>query len=329
MNIQTLSLAVTLTALSAIAGADDTVEEKAGRGQPLLWQDPGNIGARDLFYGSGGKAGQPGKKFTFLKEDRGGSAPKFNVRDENGTEWAVKFGDEARPEVAATRLVWAVGYFTDDDYLVPSLYVDRLPRLSRGQSELGPDGSVPNARLERRSPNLKWKGSWKWRKDELTGTRELNGLRVLMALLNNWDAKDSNNSVLVASDGSRPIYAVGDLGSTLGPAGFALPLHRSDVNGFTRSKFIVKATPEYVNFASPGYPGFMRIFAFPRFVKRLQMRSVGQHVPRWDAKWIGRLLAQLSPEQIRSAFRAAGYSPAEVEALADTIERRIALLTDL
>jgi hypothetical protein len=318
MKVKGISLTVTLTVLMGVGSAE-----------PLLWRDPGNIRERDLFYGSGGKSGQPGKKFTFLKEDLGGSTPKFTIRDENGAEWKVKFGAEARPEVAATRLVWAVGYFTDDDYLIPSLHVDGMPRLKRGQSEIGRDGAVRNARLERQSPNLEWKGSWKWKKDELTGTRELNGLRVLMALLNNWDVKDSNNSVFVASEGGQPIHVVGDLGSTLGPAGFALPLNRSDVKAFSRSKFIVKVAPEYVSFASPGYPGFMRIFAFPRFVKRVQMRSIGQRIPRWDVKWVGRLLGQLSPEQIRSAFRAAGYSPAEIETLADTIERRIALLTDL
>ena len=61
----------------------------------------------------------------------------------------------------------------------------------------------------------------------------------------------------------------------------------------------------------------------------MQMRSIGQHVPRKDAKWIARLLTQLSPTQIRMAFRAAGYSPAEVEGFADVIERRIAHLSEL
>ena len=34
--------------------------------------------------------------------------PKFNVVDEDGVKWGVKFGNEAKPETAATRLVWAV-----------------------------------------------------------------------------------------------------------------------------------------------------------------------------------------------------------------------------
>jgi len=59
------------------------------------------------------------------------------------------------------------------------------------------------------------------------------------------------------------------------------------------------------------------------------MHWVGKHVPRADAKWVGSLLAQLSPEQIRDAFRAAGYSPEQVEAYANAVEARIAQLTKL
>jgi hypothetical protein len=37
-------------------------------------------------------------------------------------------------------------------------------------------------------------------------------------------------------------------------------------------------------------------------------------VPRKDAKWVGHLLAQLSTDQLRSAFRAAGYVDQDIEA---------------
>jgi hypothetical protein len=41
---------------------------------------------------------------------------------------------------------------------------------------------------------------------------------------------------------------------------------------------------------------------------------------------MGSLLAQLSPEQIRDAFRAGGYSPQEIEAYSRVVEQRIAQL---
>ena len=59
------------------------------------------------------------------------------------------------------------------------------------------------------------------------------------------------------------------------------------------------------------------------------MRSIGKHVPRADAKWMGELLGSLSHDQIHDAFRAAGYSPQEVEAFSADVEQRIALLKSL
>jgi hypothetical protein len=48
-----------------------------------------------------------------------------------------------------------------------------------------------------------------------------------------------------------------------------------------------------------------------------------------DAQWMGQLLSQLSPEQIHDAFRAAGYSPGEVEGFSKVVEGRIAQLNKL
>ena len=59
------------------------------------------------------------------------------------------------------------------------------------------------------------------------------------------------------------------------------------------------------------------------------MQSIGRDIPLEDAKWIGQLLARLTPRQIRSAFQAAGYSPAEVLGFAEIIEIRIAQLNEL
>ncbi|MCM3903326.1 MAG: hypothetical protein ND866_16615 [Pyrinomonadaceae bacterium] len=42
-----------------------------------------------------------------------------------------------------------------------------------------------------------------------------------------------------------------------------------------------------------------------------------------DAKWIGDLLAQLSEEQIKDAFRAANYLPEEVERLSLVLRQRV------
>ena len=53
------------------------------------------------------------------------------------------------------------------------------------------------------------------------------------------------------------------------------------------------------------------------------------NVPRKDARWMGQLLARLSPAQIADAFRAAGYSPQEVQGFSEVLQKRIEVLTDL
>ena len=61
----------------------------------------------------------------------------------------------------------------------------------------------------------------------------------------------------------------------------------------------------------------------------LDFRKVGLGVPRADARWMGDLLAHLSPQQIRDAFRAAGYSSGQVEGFGEIVEKRIAELLAL
>jgi hypothetical protein len=61
----------------------------------------------------------------------------------------------------------------------------------------------------------------------------------------------------------------------------------------------------------------------------MKMRWIGKRVPRSDARWMGQMLAKLSPSQIRDAFRAAGYSPEEIEGFARVVEKRIGQLSAL
>jgi hypothetical protein len=66
------------------------------------------------------------------------------------------------------------------------------------------------------------------------------------------------------------------------------------------------------------------IFNPVALVIHLRLRWIGQHIRRSDAKWVGQLLARLSPDQIRDAFRAAGHSPQKVDAFTSLVRERIA-----
>ena len=216
-------IAVILILLPSVSTARDAKSsasnnEKSAPG--VLWREPTDIASRDLFYGPGGKEHAPHTRYTFQKEVLSGTSPKFDVVDENGVRWRVKLGVEARPETVATRLVWAAGYFADEDYFLADLKVEDMPRLKRGRELVGPDGVMHNVRLERHIEHQKKDGEWKWRHNPFIRQREFNGLRVLMAVMNNWDLKDVNNTIFevkhATPDGGQELhYEVSDLGGDI------------------------------------------------------------------------------------------------------------------
>jgi len=304
--------------------------EMTGEGPAVLWRNPADIASRNLFYGPGGEKNQPHGPYTFVKEDLDGSNPKFVVRDRDGVKWKVKLGLEARPETVATRLVWAVGYFANEDYFLPSLRVKGMPpRLHRGQNLIAPDGSIPDVRLKREEKDEKKIAYWRWRDDPFNGTRELNGLKIMMSLVNNWDLKDDNNAIYQAP--SEQVYMVSDLGASFGSPGYSWPKQKSkgNLDSYSRSQFIDKVTPEFVDFHVPTRPALLYAVALPQFIGRLRLRGTCKQIPRSDARWMGQMLGRLSQHQIRDAFHAAGYSPLEVEGYSRVVESRIVQLKSL
>jgi hypothetical protein len=291
-----------------------------------LWRDRGDVAALDLLGGPGGKEHQPGTHFKFIEESKSGTAPKFDVEDENGTKWKVKLGPEVKSETAATRLVWAAGYFADEDYYRPQIRVQGMKRLSRGQHYMSDGGIVHEARLERKHSGKKLK-NWSWYQNPFAGTREFNGLRVMMALINNWDLKEINNEILDV--GGEPRYEVADLGASFGRTGQPIGRSKGSMKDYAGTKFIDKVTPQYVDFVMHSRPFPLTIINFPNYRFRTRMESVTQHIPVADARWLGNRLGQLSHEQIRDCFRAAGFSPAEVEGYARVVMQRIEALKKL
>jgi hypothetical protein len=303
--------------------------EKAADLPAVIWHDPGNISTLNLVYGVGGSehAPDPNGTYTFDKEDMHGTSPKFDVKDEKGVKWRIKLGQEPQAETAATRLLWAAGYFVDEDYYLPEVKVQGLPKLRRGQNFVAEGGIVHRARLERKEKEIKKIGNWDWFKNPFVGTKEFNGLRVMMSLLNNWDLKNINNSIYVVDGEKR--YLVSDAGATFGKTGSSISRSKSDLKGYEESKFIEKETPDNVDFEMHSRPFLLTAVNVPNYHGRTKMENVTKHIPRADAKWLGQLLGQLSEEQIRDCFRAAGYTPDEVEGYSKEVQKRIAALNAL
>jgi len=323
-----------LIVLATISARGQNKEKTSDPAEPkppaVIWTDPGNIARKDLFNGPGSSENRPKLPVKFLKEDKHGHNSKLDVEDGSGQRWRAKLGIEAQPETVATRLLWAVGYYTNINYFVPDLEVDGLPtHLKRGQGHVVSVDHLEGVRLQERDKKDEKSATWNWKHNPFVGTREFNGLRVMMALISNWDLKDENNAVRRGKHQEQ--WLVTDVGTAFGASGVRMTEagSKNSLKVYESSKFISKVTPAYVDFNFPRRPPLLYLFALPSYIHKIQPRWVGNHVPRADAKWIGSLLSQLSTSQIEDAFRAAGYSSDQITAFTKAVQSRIAELNNL
>src|SRR5262249_24234522 len=173
---------------------DNGADAQAPTGSPVIWHDPGDVARLDFVGGVGGRDDAPKQPFTFEEENLRGSNPKVSVKDAKGVKWSVKFGPEVNAETFATRIVWATGYFVEPDYFVPQGRIEEVGPLTRAKHAIKADGTFANARFEmHREKGVKMfdgERSWSWLENPFVGTKELNGLKIVMMLVSNWDNKD-------------------------------------------------------------------------------------------------------------------------------------------
>lgn len=281
----------------ALAATEGFSQAQSGRA--VMWE-PVNIKQRDLYLGPGGTAWRPNlRRLTFVEKEKGGNNLKYRIKDGSGRVWVAKIADESRPETAAARLLWAIGYKTEINYLAP-----RLTIPTKGQ--------YTNVSLEARPAHIKRGERWDWNDNPFVGTNELKGLKIMMAMINNWDIKADNTAILNA--GNQRHYIISDLGSSFGKlpmsSGFLLNRMRRSVDRpdqFAKSKFINGIDKD----------GFVDL------AYNSKHSGVMDDITVEDARWLARLLGQLSDRQINDAFRAANYSVSERRILTNTFRARI------
>src|SRR5438477_3453114 len=119
-RITALAIAISLLSLVISAqGAKDKKKDTASGGIPVMWERV-DVAQQDTFLGPGGSGMQPDlSSITLVEEEKGGHSLKFRIKDGAGHKWVAKIGDEAQPETAAVRLLAALGYKTEINYLVP------------------------------------------------------------------------------------------------------------------------------------------------------------------------------------------------------------------
>jgi len=282
-------------------------------GVPAIWEDQSDISSLDLFWGIGGPDLAPKPPFTFDKEDMSGTNPKIKVFDANGVKWNIKFDEEVHAEVAASRIVWACGYMVEESYFVPSGKVQGVQGLTRAKKWIGSDGSFTDGMFEKRPDTItRRRTPWEWDSNPFTGTKELSGLSILNTMLNNWDAKTENNNVLAMYDEEgttiQEWYIVTDWGGTFGKMGGSLALNKTkwDVDDFRKQSFIDGVSKGSIKFHYSG-----------------KMRSALKSIPLEHARWFAGIVGQLTDEQLRAAFKAAGATEMEVASFAARLREKI------
>lgn len=300
-KLRALVLLALLFSLTSFAVGDAKTKDKKHlpKGTPVLWRQPSDISSRNLYVGPGGNAMRPDlRNITLIKEEKGGYSRKFRVRDASGREWVAKIGKEAQSETAAVRLLWGLGYVTEVNYLIPRVTIPGK-------------GTYQNVRFEARPDGWKRLDEWKWSRNPFVGTPEFQGLKIMMALINNWDIKDSNNQIVFMENGQGELhYIISDLGATFGhasttPLFWRFTRSRNNPANYAKAEFLEKVKGNRVVLHYGG-----------------KNRGLFKNISVQDAEWIANLLSQLNDRQIQDAFRAANYTPSEVNLLAQTVRER-------
>lgn len=251
-----------------------------------LWAPHDDVTALDLFYGVGGAgfAPPPDADYLFLEEDTTGYSGGYDVAGPHGLEWSVKTGEEAQPEVVASRLLWAAGFRQPPAYYLP-----------RWTLAGGPSPGVKGPARFR--PKLAWldkTGEWAWHDNPFVGSQPFRGLIVLNLMLNNADLRTPNNAIYelpLERRGARRWFMVRDVGGSLGSTGFVYGT-RNNIDEFERQGFVKSADGNRVEFDYHG-----------RHRELLQILSPA------DVRWAAERWAALTPGQWQDAFRAGGYAP--------------------
>lgn len=310
----------------------DSIEKKkpvgAPSGTPMLWHDPGAVESLDLVGGAGGKENAPKAPFSFIEEIMGGSTPKLEVKDANGVQWTMKFGSEVNSENFASRMAWAVGYFVEPVYFVPSGKVQGIADASfkRVKSkQLDPKtGQFLDACFERLKDEQVTKfedeQSWHWEENPFDGSKELNGLRIMVMLLSNWDNKDArdagrgSNTAIYQFPGEKH-YLVADWGGSMGKWGGVTSREKWDCKGFAdqTGDFVKGIKDGEIDF---GYSG-------------QHTSTFSKGITSADARWLIGYLGRITDAQIKLALAASGATPEETSCFTSALRQRIGMLNTL
>ncbi len=292
MRFVTIALAAVMFGASCAGVGRPQVQNAPRPPGASLWVEPTDIASRDLYNGPWGAANAPDPKdvYELVELKHTGVNLGMTVKDSKGREWSVKqpfpgnLDSEAPVEVVVSRLLSAIGYHQPPVYHLPAFTLkDDFGR----HVETG-------GRFRLKTDKIKEVDVWDWASNPFVGTKEYQGLIVLLTMFNSTDLKNSNNSLYEHRDGDlvEQWYVARDVGSAFGDTHRMAP-RKNHVESFEQMPFVLGVSNGFVDFAYQGW-----------YKNLVEERNKPEEVA-----WACNLLGQLSDKQLQDAFRAAHYEP--------------------
>jgi hypothetical protein len=312
-------------------GREQEIRDAALRGA-RVWREPAVATAEFDF-----RANPPGPDAfrsdqelvcKFEPVDAKGYSPKFHCVLPGGDLLKVKYGHEStevRTEVAATRLLTALGFGADRMYVVRSVRCFGCPRYPYPKAYWAQAFLIDFEKyvdfdfvaVERTFPGRKIatdaSDGWSWRELDRLDPRqggsppaEVDALRLMAVFLNNWDNKDENNRLVClpgawseeTASCSASFAIMQDVGSSFGP-------RQEDLAGWRRLPVWADEAGCRVSMKALPYQGVS--FGEP------EISEAGRQL-------LARKLRQLSDRQVHDLFAAARFTEGGANAAAASID---------
>jgi len=375
MNLRVLTAIVVMSAALGVAATQQKPAEKPAAPKPaakttkppkaktvssqerldalsraIVWQEPPPIAKANL----GGDPNDPHEvSCTFEISQLNGTAPKFDCRTESGDKLRVKYGrsPEIPSEVAATRLMHAIGFGADDMMLVEKLRCYGCPiepfMTMKTLGIAGAEKLYGKVMDPKSFKDFDWAAiehkhwgrpietqeveGWAFFELDLIDPKKggspkahVDALRLLAVFLAHWDNKSENQRLVCLSENdwpeggkcAKPFAMLQDVGSAWGP-------RKVDIKEWAKAPIWSDRASCTISMDALPYHGAT--------FKPVKISEAGR-------KHLGGLLTQLSDQQLDGMFRHArfdhatgligGVKATPIEEWVTQFKARVARITD-
>jgi hypothetical protein len=283
------------------------------------------ISSLNLFEGPGGSDAfkfEQEVHCQYVREKRSGTSPKFHCKLDTGEVVKVRYGKdntEVYGQIAASRLLWALGFGANENYPV-TVVCDGCSKDPWNDPHVYQQTMtfVP-ATIERKVKGVemnefgKSKQGWGWNELEHVGEgsghaprAQIDALKLLAVFMSHVDSRPNNQRFVCLEDGivekngrmqcAKPLMYISDVGTTFGGA-----LEQGD-----RSTLQLKSWLRW-----PVWRDAQRCVAYLEPAEHTAGMLRSPKISEAGRKFLSHLLEQLSDQQIRDIFRAAQVDEVE------------------